>query len=268
MKTLEDVGGDSAERLAFIRAACERPGRVAFTASLTAPARPELRSVPPAPTTVMTTARPVSGVAVTPTPSAPTTVITPVVASAPVRPVIDMQTAIHEGSHAVVGTVLGGRVTVAEAWPAGRGEGGRDGQCRFASLGILGEEHQHLILAAGAVGAAVFAHGPQPTDRQIDALLAPGRGARGSDFEQLRMMALTASADVPPARAVLPLVLRVWPAISRLAVQIEQRGSVGHDDVCRALGLSEDRALHSFELANIRAGMRAVPQARASERLL
>lgn len=64
---------------------------------------------------------------------------------------------------------------------------------------------------------------------------------------------------MPLAREVSPLVLRLWPAVCELAVRIEQRGSVGHADLCAALGLSEVQARHSFELASPRSGMRSVP---------
>ncbi|WP_131815180.1 hypothetical protein [Mycolicibacterium holsaticum] len=57
----------------------------------------------------------------------------------------------------------------------------------------------------------------------------------------------------------MPIVRSCWPAIAKLAVQMDDRGPISHADVCVALGLSKDPALHGFELANIRAGIRAVP---------
>ncbi len=59
----------------------------------------------------------------------------------------------------------------------------------------------------------------------------------------------------PPTLQALPIVLNCWPAVALLAVQIEVRGEVTHDDVACALGLSKDRGAKvvSFRDAQARA---------------
>ena len=56
---------------------------------------------------------------------------------------------------------------------------------------------------------------------------------------------------------VATVLERCWLAVETLAKQLFY-GQSGHRDVCAALGLSDDGGPGSFELANIRAGLRAV----------
>jgi hypothetical protein len=62
-----------------------------------------------------------------------------------------------------------------------------------------------------------------------------------------------------PCNTVLPMVLRCWKAIGELATELCLGNEIGHTDVCAALGLTDGGGPGSFELANIRAGLRAVP---------
>lgn len=160
--------------------------------------------------------------------------------------------AAHEAGHAAVGVLLGGQVDVAETfderWWATVG----GGRCRFAPLDGPPVSWS-LIAAAGPVAEAVARFGSRPTLAQFDAVLASGGR---SDVAAMR----EGGADaVDSCREVLPLVLRVWPVVARLAVAMDGGRLVNHEAVVTALGLSRDRGLHGFECQNIRAGLRPVP---------
>ncbi|MCV7300873.1 hypothetical protein H7J93_14700 [Mycobacterium barrassiae] len=169
--------------------------------------------------------------------------------------------AAHEAGHAAVAVVLGGEVDAAEVYRPEHGDpivhrDGRqlNGQCKVVPLTTVTEARRHLVAAAGPVAEAIARFGPSPTPAQIHQVLA-GQ----PDFDELRRYALTAGAYASdPIREVKPLVLRCWPAIAQLAVQMDNGRPVTHADVTAALGLSQDRSMHGFECANIRAGIRAV----------
>ncbi len=173
--------------------------------------------------------------------------------------VSDLPTALHEAAHAAISVLCGAEVDRAEVFPPGvtLPDGAR-GYCRYMPFGIETEQRKPLIWAAGAVAEAVLLHGRAPTRAQVDALLA----VHGTDGEELQRLAF-AAGTVPDPLAVLPLVLRAWPAISKLAVKLDIAGVIHHSDVTAALGLSKDKGLHGFELANIRAGLRYVPGKRS-----
>ncbi len=167
----------------------------------------------------------------------------------------------HEAGHAVIAVLLGGEVDTAEVFRLEQGapivhRDGRqlNGHCQVVPLTTVTEARRHLVAAAGPVAEAIARFGPSPTPAQIHQVLA-GQ----PDFDELRRYALTAGAYASdPVREVLPLVLRCWPAIVQLAVQMDDGRAVTHADVAAALGLSADRSLHGFECANIRAGLRSV----------
>lgn len=177
--------------------------------------------------------------------------------------------AVHEGGHAAINVVLGGEVNAAEVFlhrdgPPIIDRDGRqlNGLCTMVPMSTVTGARGHLIAAAGPAAEAVVRYGRSPTPAQIVRILAGQR-----DFEDLRRYALTAGAMVTPTapvREVMPLVLRCWPAIVKLAAQMDDGHQVTHPDVTAALGLSQDRSLHAFEVANIRAGLRAVPQPNAA----
>jgi hypothetical protein len=173
--------------------------------------------------------------------------------------VSDLPTAVHEAAHACIAVVAGAEIDRAEVFPPGAAlpDGGR-GYCRYMPFGIEAEQRKPLIWAAGAVAEAILLHGRAPTRAQVDALLA----VHGTDGEELRRLAF-AAGTVPNPLAVLPLALKAWPAISELAVKLDIAGVIHHRDVTAALGLSKDKGLHGFELANIRAGLRDVPGKRS-----
>lgn len=165
--------------------------------------------------------------------------------------------AAHEGGHAAITLILGGQVDRVEVLRAGRptdldGTVLR-GNCRCVPFDFAKEQQRHLIAAAGPIAQAVAMYGAWPNHQQIEGLLAGQR-----DADEMRKAAFATGSDRIPA-AVLPMVMQVWPAITRLAVQMYHEGPIGHDDVTAALGLSKDRSQHAFELAAIRSGLRSVP---------
>ncbi|MGE2690092.1 hypothetical protein [Mycolicibacterium pulveris] len=170
--------------------------------------------------------------------------------------------AAHEAGHAVALAWFGGEVNTAEVFqpvhgdpPVGRDGWRLHGQCRPAPLSTVTQARRDLITAAGPAAQAIALYGSSPSRAQIDRVLAGQQ-----DREELRRYALTAAVTVPDLIGeAMPIVRSCWPAIAKLAVHMDDRGPITHDDVCAALGLSKDRALHAFELANIRAGMRTVP---------
>lgn len=172
-----------------------------------------------------------------------------------------LEVSVHEAAHACVGTLLGAQVRDAEIVRGGSrsNPGVVKGWCHFSDFGVAPRAHRAVIAAAGAVGQAVFRYGAAPTGAQISALLAGS-----DDGKELLQLALTASAAEPsPTRQALPLVLTCWPAICSLAVRLEARSEFTYRDVVSAMGLSKDHTRHPFEVANIAAGMRPIPDPRA-----
>ncbi len=171
--------------------------------------------------------------------------------------------AVHEAGHAVVASLHGVRLDVSETLATRRvsieGPGGAHvlGYCRYEPFNVATGQSAHVIAAAGPAAEAVVRFGPQPTSEQLASVL------HGPDNDSLRRAALTASVGRPvdAVREVLPLVLRVWPAIVGLGGQIDQR-AVTDADVCTALGISAAPGQRAFEVANIRAGLRGVPDPR------
>lgn len=169
--------------------------------------------------------------------------------------VTSFRLAIHEAGHSVVAALVGGSVDVAEVYPAGvTDRDGRNGYCRYLPANVAVAQHEHLIAAAGVVAECVWEYG-RPSNWQVEARLAGSR----HDAEFLRRHALTAGVGISePLRGVAPMVRAGWHAIESLAARLHEHGQIAHTDVVTALGLSNDRNLHSFELANIRAGIRMV----------
>jgi len=233
---------DRAERLAFIRRAMARNAVLS--------AAPKGRSSTETPPKALTAS---AGIAATPAPR--------VSRAAHLASVSNLRTAVHEAAHAAVGVLCGAEIDRAESFAPGmKLSNGAQGYCRYQPFGVEAEQRQPLIAAAGAVAEAILLHGRAPTAGQVEAVLAES----GSDAEDLHRMSLARCERSDPM-AALPLVLRLWPAITALTIQLEQTGVIHHSDVTAALGLSKDKARHGFELANIRSGLREIPAARLGQ---
>jgi hypothetical protein len=146
--------------------------------------------------------------------------------------------AFHEAGHAVAAVLLGGRVHQAVL---------RDRP--LTEYDVLPERYAPSITYAGPWAEARWLAGRQPGPRELHRVLV----ANPSDDKEL-----CAAGGPAAALGVVPLLQRCWPAVETLATRLFDLGQVGHSDVCAALGLTDEGGLGSFELANIRAGLRAV----------
>ena len=262
MRTIHDVAPD--ERESFIRqamanmsrASSGRVCRPALTASA-APARPAVRAAGVGRKPVPAGS---SSFATTVVPSRPAAVRTPPRSGFSDR----LVAAVHEAGHAVAALVYGGDVRSAEVFVrddrpvlVGRDGWKLNGVCMTEALPLVAHVRQHLITAAGPAAEAIARHGQNPTPAQLHGILAGTK-----DHQDLQRHALTASSAVgvsDPVSEVLPVMRRCWPAIAQLACDMDDGRTLTHEDVAAALGLSKDRGLHSFELANIAAGLRPIP---------
>jgi hypothetical protein len=155
--------------------------------------------------------------------------------------------AAHEAGHAVVGVLYG--ATIDQASLTADGD---DGLCSFDadSFGAEARVYRSHIAAAGAVAAAMFHYGPRLGWQQIDDQL------HGTDRDELRAAAFSGYGQPmsAPLMAVRPLVQRCWTPIVKLATEMYFGRNIGHDDVCTALGLTDEGGSYSAELAMIRSG--------------
>lgn len=166
--------------------------------------------------------------------------------------------AIHEAGHAVVGVLFGATIHRAKVVRGGprtnpRGHGGF---CIYDEFDFATEIHSREITAAGTIAEAVLWHGPSPTARQIDALLAKN----GSDRADLRRMYFASGGRelMTPTAEVLPLVLRCWEPIAKLAVRLDREGDIRHTDVLAALSIPPGSSpdVVALRAASIRSGSR------------
>lgn len=143
--------------------------------------------------------------------------------------------AFHEAGHAVIGLLHGAEIHRAEVLRGGprTNPGGVGGYCMYEPFDFATEVHNRQITAAGTIAEAVFHHGPRPTTRQVDALLAKN----GSDRDDLRRMCYAAGEPVGVPDTVLPLVLRCWEPICKLAVRLDRGDSIEQKDVLAALSI-------------------------------
>ncbi|OBF93043.1 hypothetical protein A5773_20055 [Mycobacterium sp. 852014-52450_SCH5900713] len=170
------------------------------------------------------------------------------------REQIGLRTAIHEAGHAVAATVLGGRIHAAVL---------TDGRVS----GIHGKT-VHAEVAAGSWPSVVYAgpwaearwlDGKRPSQRLLFAIL------EGSGHLDNKALCAAAAADVSgdtsnEARLTVPPLLEMtWPAVVSVAQVLHRQGEARHDDVCKALGISDGGGPGSAQLAHIRAGLRPVP---------
>lgn len=152
----------------------------------------------------------------------------------------DLATAFHEAGHAVAAVVLGGRVHKAVL-----------GDNPHTEYDVLPEHHVPSIAYAGPWAEARLLRGHRLGPRDIHRVLVGTSDGRE----------LCAAGGPAAALGVVPLLERCWPAVEWVAAELLVTGQVGHTDVCAALGLTGDGGPGSFELANLRAGLRVVTQA-------
>jgi hypothetical protein len=172
------------------------------------------------------------------------------------REQLGLRTVIHEAGHAVVATVLGGRIRSA-VLTDGR-VSGVNGQTVHAEVP---EGTWSSILYGGSWAEARWLAGRRPSQRQLFAIM-DGTGHRDN-----KALCAAAAADVygysdtsaEARRRVPPLIERCWPAVITVAQKIHRDAEARHDDVLAALGITDGGGLSSTQLANLRAGLRSVP---------
>ena len=168
-----------------------------------------------------------------------------------------LRIAVHESSHAVAGALLGGVVrsavmTDSRVW-------GVNGLTTFEEVS---PSSSPAIAYAGPYGEGRWLDGRHPSQRTMRALMrGSGHGAHKS------ICAAAAAADVygysdtsaEARRTVQPLLERTWPAVINLARTIHRNSEATHDDVCKALGITDGGGRSSSQLASLKAGLRRVP---------
>lgn len=157
----------------------------------------------------------------------------------------ELDLAIHEASHSVVGTVLGGEVQSVVVTRAG-GAHGLHGLTRFRDLA---EPARPDTAYAGPWSQASWRAGAWPTQHQVHQVLADGGCHDDALITAAGGRYLTVSPETPR------LIERCWSSVLALAGQLFKNGEASHADVLASLGLaglSEHAA--AFGLANIRSG--------------
>ena len=149
--------------------------------------------------------------------------------------------AFHEVGHAVVATVLGGRIATAQLTPD---DTTTAGHCTFA---VLPAAHDPAITFAGPYAEAYGAVGGPPTVRKVRDTLLRNHQDHAS---------LVAAGDPRPAE-VPRIVGTCWEAIDGLARLLYREMTISQADVDTALGLpnaERDPEAREHALAAIRAG--------------
>ncbi len=168
-----------------------------------------------------------------------------------------LRIAVHESSHAIAGALLGGVVrsavmTDSRVW-------GVNGLTTFEEIPPTSSPS---IAYAGPYGEGRWLDGRHPSQRTMHALM---QGSGHGDHKSI--CAAAASVDVygygdtsaEARRTVPPLLERAWPAVINLAKTIHRTGEATHDDVCKALGITDGGGRSSSQLASLKAGLRRVP---------
>jgi hypothetical protein len=152
-----------------------------------------------------------------------------------------IELAFHESGHSVSAVVLGGRlyssVVAAGGWI------GTQGLTTMAEMPV--GDRTAEIAFGGVWAQARWRAGRRPARRDMYAVLDT-TGSR-DHREHLR-------GETGVRNRVEPLMERCWPSIVKVAQKLLRDNEVRHDDVCRALGLSDAGGPGSFELALIRSG--------------
>jgi hypothetical protein len=157
----------------------------------------------------------------------------------------ELDLAVHEAAHSVVGTVLGGEVRSVALTRAG-GSHGLRGLTRFRDLA---EPRRPDVAYAGPWSQASWRAGGGPTQPQVQAVLSSAGCHDDALMTATGGRHLTVSPETPR------LVERCWPSLLVLAGRLFKNGEASHADVLDALGLSGlSEQAAAFGLANIRSG--------------
>lgn len=159
--------------------------------------------------------------------------------------------AIHEAGHAVMGTLLGGRLHTAVV-----AEGATFGLTGETVFDELADHFTASTAYAGPLAEARFRFGPTPRVDQVWAVL-DGCGSR----DQTAIVAAVGVSRPPNSAMIAKQLTTCWSSIATVANRLYFEGEVRHADVCAALGVTDGGGPGSFQLANIKAGLqRPVPR--------
>jgi hypothetical protein len=152
-----------------------------------------------------------------------------------------VELAFHEAGHSVSAVVLGGVI-----YSAVVAAGGWIGLQGLTTMDVmpLGERTAEIAFA-GPWAEARWRAGRRPTQRDMYAVLDT-TGCRDHREHLI--------GETGVAMRVEPLLERCWPAVVKVAQKLLRDNEVRHDDVCRALGLSDSGGPGSHELALIQSG--------------
>jgi hypothetical protein len=160
-------------------------------------------------------------------------------------------TAVHEAAHAAIGVLSGAVIDRAEVVRGGprTNPDGVSGYCSYDRT-FASDLRQADITAAGTAGEALWHHGQRPSSVQLSALLEQN----AHDRDKLAALARPhRERPLDALTAAMPLVLRCWGPIARLASQLHFDGEINHAAVLAALGIPNAEDAH-HHAAMIRSG--------------
>ncbi|WP_019969755.1 hypothetical protein [Mycobacterium sp. 141] len=156
--------------------------------------------------------------------------------------------AIHEAGHAVAAVVLGAQLRNAVV-ASGRVTG-PEGLTTLMPGGLPHGRGPEFAFA-GPWAQARFLAGGRPSFAQLHAVF----DHHGHKDRRV----LVAAGGLHEGSGVTFQLERAWPAVLTCARRLYTAGEAHHDDVCKALGLTDGGGPGSVQLANLRAGLRTVP---------
>jgi hypothetical protein len=180
-------------------------------------------------------------------PGAPLTRVELLTAHATADQLREIDLGVHEAGHAVATVLYGGMIRSAVLTASG-GVVGLRGLTTLAGAVPGGRTAE--IAYAGPYAQAAWVAGRRPNGREMRVLLAGG--SRCDDTKLRRELAVSATTGT----TVVPLLERAWPSVVAVAAKLFKHGEVCNDDVLAALGITDGGGPGSFQLANVRAGMR------------
>lgn len=162
----------------------------------------------------------------------------------------ELRTCFHESGHAVACALYGGQIHRAVVLRPGSLAASGAHHSGMTSYVANPEHRRTEVTFAGIYAEARWTAGPHPAAASLRASMC----TNGDDDRKLRRALAFGNAGT--GAAVVPMLERCWPAVVTLARRLFRDSEAGHDDVLAALGVTDGGGPGSFQLANIRAGMR------------
>ena len=165
------------------------------------------------------------------------------------RQMEELRRCFHEAGHAIAATIYGGEIRTAVVLRPGTlvAAGAKHGG--FTAYTAPAEGREAEVTFAGPYTESRWLTGPHPTATALRASMCTNH----QDDAALRRLF---ASNAETGNAVAPLIERAWPAVVTLARKLLRDGQARHPDVLAALGITDGGGPGSFQLANIRSGMR------------